>query len=354
MKLTHVVVGLESTGCYGASLLHYLKQKGVKLVLVNTAHTKKVKEVGDNSPGKTDKKGPRVIADIIELGRWLTVVIPEGTATELRRLIHAPDRYLTQRTSLLYQLHDLVFVIFPEWEHQLNNLNAKTAQYLVYHYPTPEQIVELGLEKLAAIVRRISRGKITFEWAQHVYEAAQQSIGIKQGRTSIIKDIRDIVPLIDKYNSYIRAREAEISRELAKIPYGQNILSIKGIGEITVAGLIGECADFSDFPVFAEVERFAGLNLYEISSGQRKGQKRISKRGRPLLRKLVYFAALNVVREGCAFHDTYQRYLKQGLAKMKALIAIMRKLLRVIFALVRDHSEFDENYLVNKQLSTAA
>ena len=67
-----VVVGYESTGPYAEPLVHYLLPKGVKIVQVNPMHTKKMKEVNDNSPLKTDDKDPRVIADIIRLGHALT------------------------------------------------------------------------------------------------------------------------------------------------------------------------------------------------------------------------------------------------------------------------------------------
>ena len=60
-----VVVGYESTGPYAEPLVHYLANKRVNIVQVNPMHTKKMKEVNDNSPLKTDDKDPRVIADII-------------------------------------------------------------------------------------------------------------------------------------------------------------------------------------------------------------------------------------------------------------------------------------------------
>ena len=60
-------------------------------------HTKKMKEVNDNSPLKTDDKDPRVIADIIRLGRALTVVVPEGDAASLRRLNNARERHVGSR-----------------------------------------------------------------------------------------------------------------------------------------------------------------------------------------------------------------------------------------------------------------
>lgn len=110
-----MVVGFESTGQYAEPLLHYLTKRRVALVQVNPMHTKRLKELQGNSPNKTDQKDPKVIADIIELGHALTVIIPEGAAAELRRLTQARERAIQRRTALFNQLQDLVFVLFPEF-----------------------------------------------------------------------------------------------------------------------------------------------------------------------------------------------------------------------------------------------
>jgi transposase len=110
-----VIVGYESTGPYAEPLIHYLRQKSVKLVQVNPLHTKKMKEINDNSPLKSDQKDPRVIADVIRLGRALSVVIPEGDAAYLRRLNNVRERHVRERTSLLNQLQQFVFLLFPEF-----------------------------------------------------------------------------------------------------------------------------------------------------------------------------------------------------------------------------------------------
>jgi transposase len=102
--LDETIVGFESTGAYGEPLQHFLKDKPVRLVQVNPMHTKRVKELHGNSPAKTDPKDPKVIADIIELGRGLTVIIPEGAAAELRRLTQARERAMKRRTALLNQI----------------------------------------------------------------------------------------------------------------------------------------------------------------------------------------------------------------------------------------------------------
>jgi len=150
------------------------------------------------------------------------------------------------------------------------------------------------------------------------------------------------------------AIEHRISDYLKNVPSSKFILSMQGIGKITTAGLIGEVGDFSKFNTIAEVEKLAGLDLFEVSSGKHKGKRRISKRGRPLMRKLLYFAAINVVRKGGIMHQEYHKYLERGMVKTKALIAIARKLLRVIFALVRDHSRYINNYSKTRNLKEAA
>jgi transposase len=119
-KCNEVIVGYESTGPYGEPLVHYLVKKPVKIVQVNPMHTKRVKELNDNSPLKTDDKDPRVIADIIKLGRALSIVMPEGDVAYLRRLNNSRERHVRERTALVNQLQQLVFLLFPEFKKVIN------------------------------------------------------------------------------------------------------------------------------------------------------------------------------------------------------------------------------------------
>jgi len=112
--LEDIVVGFESTGSYAEPLFHYLRKKPVKLVQINPMHSKRLKELTGNSPNKTDKQDPRVIADVISLGHALTLVVPEGPAAQLRRLTHARERALKRRTATINQLQDLIFVVKSE------------------------------------------------------------------------------------------------------------------------------------------------------------------------------------------------------------------------------------------------
>ena len=352
--LEEVVVGFESTGAYGEPLVHYLREKPVKLVQINPMHTKRMKDLEGNSPGKTDRKDPKVIADVIALGHALSVVIPEGAAAELRRLTHARERSIQRRTALYNQLQDLVFIIFPEFLQVMKDVKTRTARYLLHHYPTPQELLKLGLDALGAVLRRISRGKLGQDRAQALYEAAKQTVGIEEGRSGILFEIQEILSQIAASECFIEKVEQEMSYYLQQIPYSHSMLSLKGIGEVTAAGLIGEVGDFRKFHTLSEITKLAGLDLFEISSGKHKGNHHISKRGRPLLRKLLYFAAINTIRKGGVMHACYQRYLERGMLKTKALIAIARKLLRILFALVRDHSQYSKQYSQGEVLKLAA
>ncbi|HUU53190.1 MAG TPA: IS110 family transposase [Candidatus Bathyarchaeia archaeon] len=351
--LDEVVIGFESTGPYAEPIANYLRKKPVNLVQVNPMHTKRVKDLTGNSPNKTDKKDPRVIADVISLGHSLTVVIPEGAAAQLRRLTHARERSIERRTAMNNQLQQLVFVIFPELV-SIIKPSTKTGMYLIKNFPDPERIASIGIESLSDIIRQVSRGRFGIDRAEALYNAAKQSVGITEGKESVILETSHLVFNIENENRYIKSLEEQIIEHLEQIPYSHSILSVKGIGHVTTAGLIGEVGDFNKFNTISEITKLAGLDLFEISSGKHTGQRRISKRGRPMMRKLLFFAAINMVKSNGIMHAKYKQMLDRGMLKMKALIAISRKVLGLIFAIVRNSTMYIENYTKQNHYKLAA
>lgn len=342
--LEEVVVGFESTGPYAEPLMNFLSKKPVKLVQVNPMHTKRLKELTGNSPNKTDHKDPRVIADIISLGHALTVVVPQGPAAELRRLTQARQRASKNRNAMINQLHHLVFVIFPEFTQAIKKITSKSALYILQNHPSPEDIMELGFEQLQTILSKVSSGRLKRDQIQALFEAAGNTAGINDGRRSLLAEIKHLASCIERESEFIDHLEKQMDQYLKQIPYSQNILSIKGIGEVTLAGLIGEVGDFRKFKTIAEIMKLAGLDLYEISSGKHRGQRHISKRGRSYLRKLLFFVAINTIRTKGIMRGHYMKMVDKGMPKVKAVVAVSRKLLRIIFAMVRNHTTYTDNY----------
>jgi len=341
---TEIMVGYESTGPYAEPLAQYLMDKPVKVVQVNPLHTKRLKEVNDNSPGKTDDKDPRVIGDVLRLGHALSVVVPEGDAAYLRRLNNGRERHVGERTALLNQIQQLVFLIFPEFKKVFKDVTIKTPRHILKIYTTPERIRTLDKDALGEEIRKRSWGKFGMREAEALINLARDTVGIKEGVAGIALDIQHILVQLEALNAFIEELETEMKKALDRIPYSARILSIKGLGVVTVAGLIGEVGDFSKFRTQAEIMKLAGLDLFEISSGKRKGQKRISKRGRSLLRKILYNAAVGTVRKNGIMCDYYERLIGRGMVRTSALIVVAKKLLRIIHAMLRDDRDYIQNY----------
>lgn len=194
------------------------------------------------------------------------------------------------------------------------------------------------------MIRKISRGKFKESKTRRLLEAACNSLGTGEGLTSILMEIEHILCQLREIERFMGQLKERIESWVYQIPYHKQLLSIKGIGIITVGGVIGEIGDFRGFRSQSEIMKFAGLDLYEVSSGRHKGKMRISKRGRGLLRMLLYFVTLNSVKKGGIFHDYYQRLIIRGMNKIAALVAVSKKLLRLMFAIVRDDTCYIQDY----------
>lgn len=353
-QLERIILGIEPTGSYGFPLMEFFKNKGAEIRLVNPMHTKRLKDMIGNSPQKTDEKDPRVMGDILKLGRGLSMVMPEGVIADLRHLVNTRENILEDINRVKNRLESLICIYFPEFFNVMKNLRTKTSIYILKRYPFPKDVVKVGKKKLTEEIRKVSRGQIKAEKVTCLYECANNSIGVKQGHQGIkvkIKMLLDQNDLLDQQKQNI---EKTIRQQVGRVPYMKIITSIKGIKEISAAAIIAEVADFMAFRGTKEVEKLAGLNLFEISSGKHSGEKHISKRGRPLLRKTLFFITLNLVRKNGVFHHEYQNHRSKGMPGPKALTAISRKLLRTIYAMIRDNKSFDKNYIKTKQNKMAA
>jgi transposase len=104
----------------------------------------------------------------------------------------------------------------------------------------------------------------------------------------------------------------------------------------------------ANFQNARQIIKYAGYDPQEKDSGQRVGRKRISKKGRWLLRKTLFFMGMRVVVKDGYFKEYYQRKLEsknrfgQLLKKREGLCAVVIKLIKVMFALMRDGRMFDD------------
>ena len=135
----------------------------------------------------------------------------------------------------------------------------------------------------------------------------------------------------------------ELEEQLKETGFYESIISIKGIGMVSAAMFIGEIGDINRFDSYEQIRRYAGLNLVENSSGKHQGQTTISKRGRGLLRSILYKMAFSMVGHNEEIKQLY-KYLttrkERQLKKKQAMIAVTGKILQIIYTIVTKNEEY--------------
>lgn len=130
-----------------------------------------------------------------------------------------------------------------------------------------------------------------------------------------------------------------------QIPNADKMLSVNGIGLVTVAGFISEVGDISRFKNPKQIQKYAGFELVENSSGKHKGRTTISKRGR----KIIYQVVLPLIRinqEFGSIYDYYRKRIKNPLKGRQAMIAVGCKLIRVFFAIMTKDVVFNGTKMI--------
>lgn len=340
-----VVIGLESTGNCWLPLAHYIKNNtDYTLVQVNSKHTKKFKDVTDNTSNKNDQKDPRVIAQIVLIGSSLRVNLPVGTKATLRELTRTRRSITEERKRIYNRLFSLLLVYNPELCRLFRDITCKTCIYLLEHYPFPGSLEQVSGKKLANDLRRISRGRFTIDKTNTLLKTSRESVSVTEGLDGYISSVRLHLDQIKLYTSQIKEVEARIEGLVISVPEYILLKSIKGFGKITAATVISEIGDFSSFRTNNEILKYAGLNLIENSSGKHQSNKRISKIGNEHLRTSIYFAAMRLIKKGGLYHKLYNHHLEKGMIKRKAVIAISRKLLCTVHSMIRTQRSFIIEY----------
>jgi transposase len=345
--IENVVIAVESTGNYWLPLAYYIQNNtNYTLVQVNGKHTKRFKDVTDNSPNKTDHKDPKVIAQVVLIGSSLRVNLPRGIKANVRELTRSRKSLQADRKRVVNRIHAILSLYFPEYLDLFKDISCKTSTYLLKNYPSPGNIIKLGLDSLIKELRRMSRGRCDVRKAEGLISAAINSIGVKDGLEAYQDIVITYITQVELYDVQISATEKQIKKSLASLEEYYILRSIDGIGDITIATIISEIGDFSQFKTDKELLKFGGLNLVENSSGNHRGNRRISKVGNEHLRTSLYFLALRLVKKGGIYHEQYTKYVNKGMEKKKAIIAISRKLLRMIHSLIKNNQAFDYEHKI--------
>ena len=156
----------------------------------------------------------------------------------------------------------------------------------------------------------------------------------------------------------IKAQKDAVLRELMALVKGHswldeqvdNICTIKGVGFATAVTVIAETNGFNLIKNKKQLVSYAGLDVVEKTSGTSvRGKTRISKRGNRYLRKAMYFPAWTAIRYDKRMGKLYEKLVSKHAIKMKAGVAVQRKLLELIYTLWKTGQPYDPNYEQNRK-----
>jgi transposase len=131
------------------------------------------------------------------------------------------------------------------------------------------------------------------------------------------------------------------------------IITIPGVGALTAVIVLAETNGFELIRNKSQLSSYAGLDVKEKQSGTSvKGKPRISKKGNRNLRKSMHLPSLTSVKWDDNFKEVYARLVSKHGIKMKALVAIQRKILELIYILFKNETVYDKEYLIKNSVKT--
>ena len=362
-NFTKAVVGMEPTGHYWKAFANWLgKQAGIKVVLVNPYATKQAKELDDNSQTKSDKKDALTIAKLVKDGRYFELYLPHDIYAELRGLSTIRTGLNKRKNALKNTITAVMDEYFPEYVEVFRcPLSGKASRHLLKVCPFPKFILELGEDGVTEEIKKAVKRTVGRKKAIQMVEAAKESIGVDYGEEAARLKLRLMLEELELLEKQTEELEGQMADALHQTDYADFLLSIKGIGVVTLAACMGELGDPSRFENPRQMSRMAGYNLVEDSSGKNKSGTKISKRGRKNLRSVLYQMALTMVATNDEMKQLY-RYLKTRekapLKKMQALVVISKKILTLIHTLAKKKENYDPEkvfgHVRREQLKAAA
>lgn len=343
---TEILFGIEPTGHYWFPLAAFLKEQGIQVVVVNPHHVNKSKELEDNSQTKSDYKDAKVIADLVRNGKYSEPNLPEKEFAELRILMNFREKIMVNLNQVKTRITNWFDRYFPEYQHVFKDWEGKASLMTLRQFPTPEEIISTGARGVLTHWRtKIKRG-VGIKKAEQLYATASVTIGLTEGITAARIELEALLDQYDLFSKQEETMMASVLKILENIPGTAHMLSIPGVGILTVAGFLAEVGDLNRYDHGQQIIRLAGLNLIENSSGKRQGKTGISKRGRSRLRGILFRAMLPMVAVNDAFkalHKHYTTRSRNPLKKKQSIIALCGKLIRVLYTLGTKQKLYNAN-----------
>lgn len=347
----------EPTGIYHRKLFRTARRLGHQTALVNPESVHKFKVVESNDSGKTDDKDPRVINLLAKYGKTL---IDRNIRNEYLLLRQLNSMIIDEEkayTATRCKIHHILAELFCDYSFQKDFLYTNTGRIIIKKYhANPYRIVQRGYQ---AFYQRMKSA------APRIREATLQRLW-QDAKCSVRHQMAaDYVQILEARLNYLweelelrEQRMAEIKDAMVSTTSELRIRDpripgpVKGvITEFRIAQILAETGPLDDFTSIDQLMRYAGLNIREHKSGYFTGQNRISKKGRAHLRRVLGYIVLPLVKQKSLYGPAYHAKKNAGMVGNKAMVAMMRKFLRMFYGWYKSGQPFDPNRVFNDKIN---
>ncbi|MDT2882693.1 IS110 family transposase [Lactococcus lactis] len=328
-------IALEDTGHYAYNLVKFLRKLSYPVFTYNALLIREFVKSQSLRKTKTDVKDALMIARKLYGDTNSERFEVDENTQELKELTRYQNRLIQARSKNKSLYVRLLDIMFPEFAKIVGNVHNNYVYELLTSYPTPQKIKHAHFDSLLKIKR------LTAVKAGQIQEAAHLTIGNPSPALQI--ELIQLISTIRHYDQQIDELQAQINELLIRID--SPILSITGIGNRLGAIILAEIKNIDNFSSPAQLQAFAGLEPSIYQSGQMDNSGRMVKRGSHYLR----YALIQAARMATVYSPHFKAYLKlkisQGKHYFVALSHVAKKLIRVIYYLLKTNQKFDETRL---------
>lgn len=333
-------IGFESTAHYALNLELFLENAHHSFMEVNPVLIKEYKKSTSLRRTKTDS------VDCESIARWLMTVEykPHSKgfyhAYSLKSLTRLRDRLIRQRSFYLVKITNVLDHAFPEFKPFFNERLSKTALYLLENYGSADKIARMNSASYDKL-RCISRGKFSPQQFLKLKDLAAKTIGVNNSIFDV--ELNSLLTLYKSLAKEIEKLENEINKLIEEIH--PHYMSVPGIGTISAAIIYSEYGDISNFSNSGQMLAFAGIEPGINDSGTESHGGRMVKRGSSQLRYALINCCLPLIRFDMTFAAYYAKKRAEGKPHRVAITHVAKKLVRVIYALERQETDYNAQKL---------
>ncbi|WP_342559059.1 IS110 family transposase [Metasolibacillus sp. FSL K6-0083] len=341
------IFGLEDVGGYGRALAKYLTDHAQIVKEVNPALSYAERK-SHMTTQKSDSWDAECVARIL-VNRLdqLPDVKPDDLYWSIQQLVTRRNGLVKAQGASKNQLHVQLSHHYPSYKKFFSEIDGKTALAFLERYPSPACLEGLTLQQLTTFLLEASRNTCSVKKASDILKRVQEDGNTIKGHQETQHFlIRSIVRDISFKKQEMRMIEQELKGLMSLLDI--QLETMPGIDLVTASAFIAEIGDIRRFPNASKLARFAGIAPVFFGSGG-KGREQKSKQGNRALHTLFYNLAVQQVQvakgskrpRNPVFHAYYQQKLKEGKTKGQALVCIMRRLVNIIYGMMKHKTAYE-------------